>query len=97
MYRKGEYDRRLSERLQNLDYAQGYLLGLFEEEEFTPEKIMRIFIERIGITEFAKLVGEKKSNVSSFLNGRRKLKEETFNKYLKPFKLQIVKSIQKVA
>jgi antitoxin component HigA of HigAB toxin-antitoxin module len=97
MYRKGEFDRDLARDLKNLKFAQEYLLGLFEEEEFTVEKVMKIFIDSMGITEFAKIVGEKKSNVSSFLNGRRKLKEETLNKYLKPFKLKIVKAIQKVA
>lgn len=97
MYRKGEYDRDLARDLKNPAFAQGYLMTLFEEEEFTVEKVMKIFINRMGITEFAKMVGEKKSNISSFLNGRRKLKEETLNKYLKPFKLKVVKEIQKVA
>ena len=97
MYRKGEFDRDLARDLKDPKSAQVFLLGLFEEEEFTVEKVMKIFINSMGITEFAKAVGEKKSNVSSFINGRRKLKEETLNKYLKPFKLKIVTKIQKVA
>lgn len=97
MNRKTEYDKDVSRKLRHPEYAQRFMLGMLEDDEFAIDDILVVVAKIMGITEFSKFVGEKKSNVSSFVNGRRKLKEETLNKYLKPFKLKIVKVIQKVA
>jgi hypothetical protein len=97
MYRRTEYDKDVSKELHNPIFAQAYMLEMLRGDEFTAEEVLKIVARRMGTTEFSKFVGEKKSNVANFVNGKRKLKEETLNKYLKPFKLKIVTKIQKVA
>jgi len=97
MYRRTEYDKKLSQELHDPVFAQEFMMGMLEDDEFSLEEILQSVIRTMGTTEFAKFVGEKKSNVAKFANGKRKLKEETLNKYLKPFKLKVVKTIQKVA
>lgn len=99
MYRKNSYEEMFSKQMQDPEYAQGFLLGLinFEEEPMEIEEALRVVINRMGVTDFARMIGENKSNVASFLNGSRKLKEESLNKYLKPFKLRIKKTVEEVA
>lgn len=97
MYRRNEYDKRISKELRNPEYAQSFMLGMLEGDEFTVEETIKMIVKIMGVTEFAKFVGEKKSNVANFVNGKRNLKEITLNKYLKPFKLKIITKIQKVA
>lgn len=99
MYRKNSYEEMFCKQMQDPEYAQGFLYELitFEEEPMEIEEALRVIINRMGVTDFAQMIGENKSNVASFLNGTRKLKEETLNKYLKPFKLKIKKVVEKVA
>ena len=99
MFRSGSYDETISKKLHEPEFAQEYLLGLVNDEDnpMEIEDALRFIIQRMGVTEFARLVGEKKSNVGLFLNGSRKLKEETLNKYLTPFKLKIKKTLEEIA
>jgi predicted RNA-binding protein with PIN domain len=100
MKRSDSYDERLSQKLKNLEFAQEYLLSLVEsdeDEQISVEDALRIGISKMGTTDFAKLVGENKANVDKFLKGNRVLKEETLNRYLRPFGLRIKKALEKVA
>jgi antitoxin component HigA of HigAB toxin-antitoxin module len=85
--------------MQNPEFAQGFLLGLVEDEDepMEIEEALRFSINRMGVTEFSNMIGESKSNVSNFLNGTRNLKEETLNKYLVPFNLKIKKVLEELA
>jgi DNA-binding phage protein len=99
MFRSNAYDEKISDKLHNPEFAQEYLLGLVndKDESLDIEDALRFTIKRMGVTEFANLVQESKSNVGNFLNGSRKLKEDTLNKYLAPFGLKIKKILEEVA
>lgn len=99
MYRSNSYDEKISKMMQDSEFAQEYLLALVndEDEPMEVEDALRFTIGRMGVTEFARLVGESKSNIGNFLNGKRTLKEETLNKYLAPFRLKVKKILEEVA
>jgi hypothetical protein len=99
MYRSNSYDEAISKKMLNPEFAQEYMLSLVndDEEPIEIEVALRLVINRMGVTEFAKLIGESKSNVGNFLNGHRVLKEETLNKYLAPFHLKIKRILEEVA
>ncbi len=99
MYRSNSYDKKISEKMQKPRFAQEYLLGLVSDKEdpMDVEDALKFVINRMGVTEFSNLIEESKSNVGNFLNGSRKLKEETLNKYLAPFNLKVKKTIEPIA
>lgn len=96
MYRSDSYDEMISKKMQNPIFAKEYLLSLVndEDEPMEIEEALSFAISRMGVTEFSKMINESKSNVGNFLNGTRKLKEETLNKYLAPFGLRIKKILE---
>ncbi len=99
MYRSESFDKYLSEKLHDPEFAKSYFLELTndEDEPLTIEEALRTSIRAMGITEFSKLIGERKSNVANFLNGSRKLKQETLNKYLAPFNLRVKLTLEEAA
>ena len=99
MYRSDSYDKKLSQKLRDLEFAQEYILSLVEDkdESMSVESALHFVIQRMGTTDFANLVGEDKGNVDKFLKGKRVLKEDTLNRYLEPFGLRIKKTLEKVA
>ena len=99
MYRSDSYDKKLSQKLRDLEFAQEYILSLVEDkdESMSVESALHFVIQRMGTTDFANLVGEDKGNVDKFLKGKRILKEDTLNRYLEPFGLRIKKTLEKVA
>ena len=99
MYRSDSYDKKLSIKLKNPKFAQAYLLALVEDDDepMEIEDALRLAIQKIGTTDFAHLIDEDKANVDKFLKGARVLKEETLNRYLEPFNLQVEKVLKKVA
>ena len=99
MYRSDSYDKKLSQKLRDLEFAQEYILSLVEnkDESMSVESALHFVIQRMGTTDFANLVGEDKGNVDKFLKGKRVLKEDTLNCYLEPFGLRIKKTLEKVA
>lgn len=67
-----------------------FFLGLTEgDDDLELEQALRITITRIGIKEFCEMSKIQMPNVSAFLKGRRKLKPETIDTYLKPFGLRV--------
>ncbi len=99
MYRSDSYDKKLSQKLRDSEFAQEYILSLVEDkdEPMSVESALHFVIQRMGTTDFAHLVGEDKGNVDKFLKGKRVLKEDTLNRYLHPFGLRIKKTLEKVA
>lgn len=99
MFRSDSYDELLSGKLHNPLFAKSYLLELTtnKEEPMEIEDALKFVIRKMGVTEFANLIGENKANVGNFLNGRRSLKEETLNKYLMPFNLKVKKILEDAA
>lgn len=73
-------------------------MGLIEgDDSLTIEDALRLVIKRMGVTDFANLIDLPKSNIAEFLSGKRNLKIETLEKYLKPFKLKVELVLKKVA
>lgn len=99
MYRSNSYDEKLSRKLKNPVFAQEYLLALVDDEEepMSIEDALRHAILKMGTTDFAELVEDDKGNVDKFLKRKRLLKEETLNRYLRPFALRVRKALEKVA
>lgn len=90
MRRGRSYDEDLSKKLKNSKFAQAYIRALMEGEEgLELEAALRHTIERMGIKEFVQLAKVAQPNVSEFIQGKRKLKPETLNIYLKPFRLRV--------
>jgi hypothetical protein len=89
MKRGKSYDEELSQKLRNRKFAQNYIMALMEGDEgLSVEDALKHTIERMGIKEFVQMANVPQPNVSEFLKGKRKLKPETLNEYLKPFKLK---------
>jgi hypothetical protein len=99
MRRSNSYDENLSQKLKNLAFAQEYLLALVDADDKNAieiEDALRLAISKMGTTDFAKLVGDDKANVDKFLKEKRILKEETLNRYLRPFGLRVKKELKKI-
>jgi DNA-binding phage protein len=89
MRRTDNYDHELSEKLQNMRFAQAYIEALMEDEDgLSVEDALRHTIERMGVKEFSEAAGVPSPNVQEFLKGKRKLKPETLDMYLRPFGLK---------
>jgi DNA-binding phage protein len=98
MYRTNSYDEMISEKMKNKRFAQGYLLTLMEGEDgLSVEESLKETIRSMGITEFSAVAKVPRPNVQEFLKGKRKLKNETLNIYLKPFGLKIKITVEKAA
>lgn len=98
MRRCKSYDEKLAEDLQNAKAAQVFLLGLMEEPEgLSLEDALRHTIQRMGIKEFCKKAKTTYPNVVAFVTGRRKVKPETLDQYLKPFGLKTKITAEKVS
>lgn len=87
--RTESYDKMLSEKLQDADYARDYLVYLVEEEEQTVEEALIILAQKMGEKEFAEFIGTSKQKVNDFVKGRRKATLAMLNKYLEPFELEL--------
>jgi len=99
MYRNNAYDEDLAKELSDISFAQEYLLSLVEDQDepMSIEEALRFMIPRIGIPEFAKIVGKSKSDIDKFLRGERNLKSETLSEYLGPFKLRLKIVLEKAS
>jgi len=99
MHRNSSYDADVAKDLQKSSKAvQSYLLGLTEGDDgLGTEEALRITIKRMGIKEFCEMTRIPMPNVMEFLNGKRKLKPETLEKYLKPFGLRIRLALEKAS
>ncbi len=100
MYRNNSYEERISRNLLSLSYAQTYFMGLLEDHEEDPglplEKALQVAIQRMGVAEFCAKTGLSKQTVNSFIHGRRTLKPETLDRYLKPFGLKTELTVKRI-
>jgi predicted transcriptional regulator len=101
MNRGRSFDEDLSLNLQDLEYAQEFILILMENNGDDPglslEQALKHTIQRMGIKEYSKLARIPAPHVSAFIKGRRKLKPETLDRFLKPFRLKVKIDVEKVA
>ena len=100
MYRTSSYDEDVCRNMRDPEFARGYFLlqmNFPDEEPMTIEQTLIWVIKRMGTTDFANLIGERKQTIDKFLKGERKPKRETLDKFLKPFGLRTVLSVEEVA
>lgn len=91
MPRNNSYEEDLARDLRAGGRAgvREFLLGLSEGEDGIPlDRALKHTIKRMGISEFCAMTKLPMPNVLEFLKGKRKLKPETLDKYLKPFGLR---------
>ena len=89
MRRTKSFNQELSGKLRRPRFAQAFLESLMEEEDgLSPEGALRQTIEIMGIKEFSKLAKVPTSRIHEFLKKKRKLKPESLDALLKPFKLR---------
>lgn len=90
MYRNSSFDEDVARNLRKGPGAvQSFLLGLTEGEDgLDLQEALRMTIRSMGIKEFCQMTKILMPNVLEFLNGKRKPKPETLEKYLKPFGLR---------
>lgn len=87
--RTESYDKMISEKLQDRNYARDYLVYLVEEEDQTVEEAIIILAQKMGEKEFAEFIGTSKQKVNDFIKGRRKPTLAMLNKFLEPFELEL--------
>ncbi len=97
MRRSKNYDEFFSEQLHDKDFAREYLLQTMKEDGLTLVETLKQMIQRMGITEFASLVGNQRANISRFVTTDEHPRMETLNRYLAPFNLQVKLDIEDVA
>jgi hypothetical protein len=98
MNRSKSYDEELSHKLKNKKFSQAYIVALMAGDEgLSVEDALRHTIVRMGIKEFVQLAKVPQPNVSEFIRGKRKLKPETLNEYLKPFNLKVKIILEKAS
>jgi hypothetical protein len=99
MRRNKSYNADLAKALQkNPKAVQAFLLGLTEGEDgLELDAALQLTIKRMGIKEFCQMTHVPMPNVMEFLNGKRKLKPETLDKYLRPFGLRARLALEKAS
>ena len=89
MRRTKSYNEELSQRLRSPKYAQHFINDLMENDDgMSAEEALKTVIEIMGVKEFSKMTGVPSSNLVAYIKGRRKLKIDTLDQLLKPFKLK---------
>ena len=89
MYRNRAYDEDLAQELQDAKGAQTFILALMEGDDgMELEAALRHTIRRMGVKEFCVKAKIAMPNVMSFLAEKRKLKQNSLDRFLKPFRLK---------
>jgi DNA-binding phage protein len=98
MYRNKSYDKDLSVKLQDREFAQGFFLTLMEGDEgLSLEDALRTTIQRMGVKEFCEKTDTRIQNINDFLKKRRKLKPDTLDAFLKPLGLKLKWSVERAS
>ena len=98
MKRSSSFDAYLSQQLENIEFAQGYILDLMEGDDgLSLEEALRITIRQMGVKEFCERTQMRKQNVNDFLVEQRNLKRETLDAFLKPFGLKTRLVVEKAS
>lgn len=89
MYRNKSFDELVAENLRRPEAGQTFLLALMEDEDgLSLEDALRQTIRSMGIKEYCARAKLSMPNVVRFLGSKKRLKPETLDIYLKPFRLK---------
>ena len=82
------WDEGLQKDLRNSEFAREFILAAIEEGLSIQEALSQT-IRAYGVKEFAKKIGMPSSNIVRAINPDHNPTQDTLNKLLKPFKLQL--------
>lgn len=95
--RTDSFDEDMSVQMRkNKKVRKGYLLALIEEDGYTVEEALIETINVIGQREFSKLCDVEANNLNAFVKGKRKIKRETLDIYLKAFGLKTYLGVEEL-
>ncbi len=101
MYRTKDFDELLYEELKDLEFAKGYFLSKMQEIDGEPGlpffDALKHVVRKMGIKEYAELVGMERQNISRIIANDAPPKVETLDKMLAPFGLRIKFDVVEVA
>ena len=96
MRRHESFNEHVSREIrESSEAAAGFLEGLMAADDITLAEAMIDVIEVMGINEFSEFTGVAQPTVSAFINGKRRGTDNLLNQFLKPFGLQVKKTIVK--
>ena len=88
--RNKSYDEILSQKFENLTYAQEYLINILESENLSVDEALRETIKAMGLQNFANKTGISIQGVSDFVAERQKWSTDKLSKCIKEvFKLKV--------
>jgi len=88
--RNKSYDEILSQKFENLSYAQEYLINILESENLSVDEALRETIKAMGLQNFANKTGISIQGVSDFVAERQKWSTDKLSKCIKEvFKLKV--------
>ncbi len=86
--RSRDWNEGLAKDLKNTKFASEYILACIDEG-MTVQEILGKIARTLGVKEFASMVKMPASNVLRSVNPNSNPTQETLNRLLKPFKLQL--------
>ena len=86
--RSVDWNETLSEKLNDMDFARGFLLALLDEGEPLQEALAKT-IRGYGVKEFGELVGLKPSVVQRAIDLKNNPTKATLERLLGPFGLTL--------
>ena len=93
--RNKSYDEVLAGKFENLEYAQGYLLDIVENEGLSVDEALRETIKAMGLQNFADKSELSIQGVSDFVAKRHKWSSDKLSKTIgKVFKLKVKLTIE---
>ena len=98
MYRTESFDKLLSEKLKNPEFASEFLLSSMEEEDgLSLVDALKRVICIMGIKEYSEMSGIHRNSVSRMIAQDDIPKIETLDRYLFPFNLRAKVEVEEVA
>ena len=93
--RNSSYDEIISEKFNSLEYAQGYLLHIVEEENLPLEQALRETIKAMGLQKFSSASDLSIQAVSDFVSKRKRWSTDKLAKHIEVvFKLKVKLSLE---
>lgn len=95
--RTKNYNEHLAQKMENIEFAQNYLMSLIKDHGEKPENALKETISKMGITEFCDRANMLKQHVSAFINGKRTFSVDKIDECLRAFDLKIILQVEKAA
>jgi DNA-binding phage protein len=86
--RTKDWNEELAKDLRDIEFAREFIIAIMEEG-LPLREILGKIIRAYGVKEFSKKVNIPSSNIIRALNSKNNPTEDTLNKLLKPFGLQL--------